>query len=126
VNREITTLIGLLNLAAENGLLEKIPATKKLKESEEHLARERILAADEYEALINVSPKWLQRVMIAAHEACLSRVDVLTLTKDEVHRKRAATAVIKIVRNKQEHARRCLSVRCLLTLSTRSTRSGKS
>ena len=34
VNREITTLIGLLNLAAENELLEKVPATKKLKDAE--------------------------------------------------------------------------------------------
>jgi hypothetical protein len=46
VNREITALIGLLNLAAENGLLEKIPATRRLKNSEEHLARERVLKAD--------------------------------------------------------------------------------
>jgi hypothetical protein len=29
VNREITALIGLLNLAAEDGLLKRITATKK-------------------------------------------------------------------------------------------------
>jgi hypothetical protein len=42
VNRELMVLIGLLNLAAEDGLLEKIPATRRLKDSEDHLARERI------------------------------------------------------------------------------------
>jgi integrase len=102
VNREITTLIGLLNLAAEDGLLEKIPATRKLKDSEEHLARERILEADEYKALIDASPRWLQRVIVGAYEACLSRVDLLTLTSDELHRKRAEAAIIKLMggRNK--------------------------
>ena len=102
VNREITALIGILNLAAENGLLEKIPATRKLKDSEEHLARERILEADEYKSLIEASPRWLQRVVIGAYEACLSRVDLLTLTTDEIHRKRAEAAIIKLTagRNK--------------------------
>jgi integrase len=102
VNREITALIGLLNLAAENNLLEKIPATRRLKDSEDHLARERILEADEYKALIDASPRWLQRVIVGAYEACLSRVDLLTLTSDEIHRKRPAAAVIKLMggRNK--------------------------
>jgi integrase len=102
VNREVTSLIGLLNLAAEDGLLEKIPATKRLKESEDHLARERVLEADEYKALIDASPRWLQRIIVGAYEACLSRVDLLTLTTDEVQRKRAAAALIKITggRNK--------------------------
>ena len=102
VNREITALIGILNLAAENGLLEKIPATKRLKESEDHLARERVLEGDEYQALLDASPRWLQRVIIGAYEACLSRVDLLTLTSDEIHRKRPEAAVIKVTggRNK--------------------------
>jgi integrase len=104
VNREITTLIGLLNLAAEDGLLEKIPATRKLKDSEEHLARERVLEADEYKALIEASPRWLQRIIIGAYEACLSRVDLLTLTSDEVSRKRPEAAIIKVTggRNKSK------------------------
>ena len=77
VNREITILIGLLNLAAEDGLLEKIPATRRLKDSEDHLARERILEADEWKALMDAFPRWLQRVIIGAYEACLSRIDLL-------------------------------------------------
>lgn len=97
VNREITTLIGLLNLAAENGLLEKLPATKKLKDAEGHLSRERTLDLDEYQALLDVSPRWLQRCIIGAYEGCLSRIDLLTLTVDEVQRKRQ---VIKLTRDK--------------------------
>jgi integrase len=102
VNREITALVGLLNLAAENDLLEKLPATKKLKDAEGHLSRERILDADEYKALLDCSPRWLQRIIITAYEACLSRVDLLTLTTEEVHRKRPETAMIKLTdgRNK--------------------------
>jgi integrase len=102
VNREITTLIGLLNLAAEDGLLEKIPATRRLKDSEEHLARERVLEADEYKALIDASPRWLQRIIIGAYEACLSRVDLLTLTSDDVYRRRPEAALVKLTggRNK--------------------------
>jgi integrase len=97
VKREITALIGLLNLAAEDGLLEKIPATKRLKDSEDHLARERVLEADEYKALLDASPRWLQRVIVGAYEACLSTADLLKLTADEVHRKRTAAALLKIM-----------------------------
>lgn len=102
VNREITALLGLLNLAAENELLEKVPATKKLKDAEGHLSRERVLEPDEYKALIDASPEWLQRCIIGAYEACLSRVDLLTLTVDEIHRKRPEAALIKLTggRNK--------------------------
>jgi hypothetical protein len=42
-------------------LLEKVPATKKLKDAEGHLARERVLDNDEYKG---VSPRWLQRIII--------------------------------------------------------------
>jgi len=102
VNREITTLIGLLNLAAEKEILDKIPATKKLKSSEEHLARESVLEADEYKALLEASPKWRQRVIIGAYEGCLSRIDLLSLTWDELQRKNPQRALIKIMggRNK--------------------------
>jgi len=99
-NREITTLLGLLNLAAENELLEKVPATKRLKDAEGHLSRERVLDADEYKALLDAAPRWLQRCIIGAYEGCLSRIDLLTLTVDEVHRKRPQTALIKLTRDK--------------------------
>ncbi len=101
-NREVATLVNLLNIAADEGVLDKIPATRKLREPEDHLARERVLEGDEYRLLLEASPRWLQRIMIGAYEGCLSRVDLLTLTWDEVHRKRREAAVIKLVggRNK--------------------------
>ena len=66
------------------------------------ICRERVLDADEYKALIDASPRWLQRCIIGAYEACLSRVDLLTLTVDELHRKRREAALIKLTggRNK--------------------------
>ena len=96
VNRELTTLINMLNLAAENGVLVRF-ATRRLKDSEDHLARERVLEGDEYNALLEASPRWLQRCIITAYEGCLSRADLLTLTDEEVHRKRREAAVIKIM-----------------------------
>ena len=50
----------------------------------------------------HASPRWLQRVIIGAYEACLSRIDLLTLTSDEIHRKRPEAAVLKLLggRNK--------------------------
>jgi integrase len=89
VNREITTLLGLLGHATEGGLLEKLPATKRLKESEGHVARERVLVldAEEFAALLHASSRWLQRINIGANEACLSRSDVLKLTVRDVYRK---------------------------------------
>lgn len=93
VNREITTLLGLLSHAAENGLLEKLPATKRLKENENHLARERVLDIEELTALLDASPRWLQRIIIGADQACLSRSDALNLTVKDVHRK---TGMIKL------------------------------
>jgi integrase len=55
------------------------------------------LDADEYKALVEASPRWLQWCIIAASEACLSRADLLTLTDEEVHRKRIEASVIKIM-----------------------------
>ena|SRR5688500_14768436 len=57
----------------EAGLLEQLPVMRKLKSSEDDCARERVLDAEEYQALLAASPRWLQRVLIAAHEARLSR-----------------------------------------------------
>lgn len=102
VNREITALIGLLDLAAENRLLEKIPATRRLKDSEDHLVRERVLDSDEYKTLLEASPRWLQRVIIGSYEACSSRVDLLTLSAEEVHRRMPETALIKLTGGQEQ------------------------
>ena len=92
---------------SQNGLLEKLPATKKLKDAEGHLSRERVLEADEYKALLDASPRWLQRCIIGASEACLSRVDLLTLTVDELHRKRREAALIKLTGGRRKMSSNC-------------------
>src|SRR5262249_22450103 len=64
VNREVSCLIAALNLAATEGLCEEPPRIKK----EREMQRERILDSEEYKALLEASPKWLQRIIIGANE----------------------------------------------------------
>jgi hypothetical protein len=76
VNREVSCLITALNLAAEEGLREEAPRIKK----EVETARETTLSEGEYKSLLDVSPRWLQRVIIAANEAGLDRGVLVALT----------------------------------------------
>jgi integrase len=80
VNREVSCLITALNLAADEGLCEGAPKVKKERET----ARERILTDVEYGAVLDASPRWLQRVVIAANETALDRGALVTLTWDSV------------------------------------------
>jgi len=80
VNREVSCLITALNLAADEGLCDGAPHIKKERET----PRDRILTDDEYKALLDVSPQWLQRVMVAANEAALDRGVLINLTWDSV------------------------------------------
>ena len=99
----------MLNLAAEDeGCWKKYPPRRRLKDPEDHLARERVLDPEECLGLLGSSPRWLQRIIVGAYEACLSQVDLLTLTPDEVHRKKVPAAMIKIMggRNKTKARRR--------------------
>ncbi len=80
VNREVSCLITALNLAADEGLCDGAPRIKKERET----PRDRILTDDEYLTLLDVSPRWLQRVIIAANEAALDRGVLINLTWDSV------------------------------------------
>jgi len=80
VNREVSCLVTALNLAAEEGLRDSAPRTKK----EREISRDRILTDDEYKWLLDASHRWLQRVMIAANEAALDRGVLINLTWDSV------------------------------------------
>jgi integrase len=80
VNREVSCLIAALNLAAGEGLCEGAPRVTKERET----PRERILTDAEYNALIDASPRWLQRVLIGANEAAFDRGTLLRLTWDGV------------------------------------------
>lgn len=84
VNRELACLRHMLRLAAEEGLIDKVPSFRGVIESEAHLARERVLSREEERRLLGSSSRWLQRVIIAAVETALDRADLLRLTKEEV------------------------------------------
>ena len=81
VDREVSCLVAALNLAADEELCDGAPRTKKERET----ARDRILTDDEYKVLLNVSPRWLQRGMIAANEAALDRGVLIKLTWESVN-----------------------------------------
>ena len=78
VNREVSCLITALNLAADQGLCEGAPKIKKERET----ARERILTNEEYKALLDASPRWLQRIVVAANESAIDQGVLLKLTWD--------------------------------------------
>ena len=80
MNRETSCLIAALNLAAAEGLCEGPPRVKKERET----PRERTLSDAEYRAILEASPRWLQRVVIAANEAALDQGVLLKLTWDSV------------------------------------------
>jgi len=78
VNREVSCLVTALNLAVDEGLCDSTPRVKKERET----PRDRILTDDEYKVLLDVSPRWLQRVMIGANEAALDRGVLIKLIGD--------------------------------------------
>ena len=72
----------MLNLAADDGLLESVPRISL--GSERHRARARVLSGEELERLLSKSPRWLQRVEIAAYETAISQGDLLGLDWPQV------------------------------------------
>ena len=83
VNREIRCLIHALRKAEDAKLIDKAPSAKL--DSEAHLIRDRVLSEDEYENLLDTSPRWLQRIFVGAMETCLSQGDLLRLTWADVY-----------------------------------------
>ncbi len=88
INRELACLRHLLNLAADEGHLNRgeLPVLKL--ESEEAFSRQRVLSEDEYTAYLSSSPAWHRRIAITAYETALSRKDLLVMTWDKVDRKK--------------------------------------
>ena len=78
VNREVSCFMAALNLAADEGLCEAPPRVKK----EREVARARIITDAEYKSLLDCSPRWLQRIIIAANETAMDRGVLLRLTWD--------------------------------------------
>src|SRR6267142_7201472 len=69
IKRDVSCLVAALNLASAEGLCEGAPKVKKERET----TRERTLSDAEYRAILDASPRWLQRVIIAANEAALDQ-----------------------------------------------------
>jgi len=102
VNREVSCLITALNLAADEGLCEGAPKVKK----EREIPRERILTDAEYKAIVDASPRWLQRVVIAADQTAIDQGVLLRLTWDCVQ---DGLLIIKGGRDKTG-ARQCVGI----------------
>jgi len=81
VNREVSCLMAALNLAADDGLCEEPPRVKK----EREVSRAKTITDAQYKALLDCSPRWLQRIIIAANESAIDRGVLLRLTWDCVH-----------------------------------------
>ena len=88
INREISCLRHMLNLAVADGRLKKGDLPSFGLESEEPFTRRRVLSDDEYAAYLSNSPAWYRKVAITAYETGMSRKDLLMLTWDKVDRRK--------------------------------------
>jgi len=82
VNRELAFLRYLLNLAADDGIIEKVPRIKL--KSEKELKRNRIGTDDEYRGLLKNTSRPVQRVLIGLNETAMRVNELLSLTWDRV------------------------------------------
>lgn len=82
VNRELACLKHMLRLAADEGIVENVPTVKL--DSEKKFARRRVVSDDEFKALLDASPRYLQRVLIGLYETAMRRDELLRLTWDRV------------------------------------------
>jgi len=80
VNREVSCLVTALNLAADEGLCDGAPRIRKERET----PRERILTPKEFQTLLDQSPRWLQRCLIAADQTGMDRGMIIKLTWDSI------------------------------------------
>ncbi len=78
VNRELAFLRYLLNLAADDDIIEKVPRIKL--ESEKELKRDRIVTDEEYRGLLENSARPVQPVLIALFETALRSGEAIKLT----------------------------------------------
>ena len=82
VNRELACLKHMLHLAVDEGILESAPRIKL--DSEKKFARRRIVSDDEFSALLEHSPRHLQRALIGLYETAMRRGELLKLTWNKV------------------------------------------
>jgi integrase len=80
VNRELAFLRYLLNLAADDDIIEKVPRIKL--KSEKERKRDRIVSDDEYRGLLDNTARPVQRVLIGLYETAMRVNELLMLTWD--------------------------------------------
>jgi integrase len=78
VNRELAFLRYLLNLAADDDIIEKVPRIKL--KSEKERKRNRIATDDEYSGLLENTSRPVQRVLIGLNETAMRVNELLSLT----------------------------------------------
>jgi len=84
VNRELTILKKMFNLAVDWGLAQSNPVTKVKLFSENDTQKERILAYDEEASLLAESPDYLTPILIVALNTGMRRGEILNLRWDQV------------------------------------------
>ena len=82
VNRELACLKHMLRLAADEGIIENAPTIKL--DSEKKFARKRVISDEEYQALLDASPRYLQRILIGLYETAMRKSELLNLIWDRV------------------------------------------
>jgi integrase len=85
LNRELAFLRYMLNLAADDGIIETVPKMKL--QSEKGRKRDRIASEDEYKALLENVARPAQRVLIGLYETAMRVNEVLRLTWDRIDEK---------------------------------------
>lgn len=95
VNRELTILKKMFNLAVDWGLAQSNPATKVKLFSENDTQKERILAHDEEARLLAESPDYLKPILVIALNTGMRRGEILNLRWDQVDLRGRQIAVRK-------------------------------
>ena len=83
VNREMSCLKHMLNLAEQEGLIEQIPF-KGVKKLRENNVRDRVLSKKEFEKLLSFCPPHTARIVMMAYFTAMRRSEILNLKWDRV------------------------------------------
>lgn len=103
VNRELTILKKMFNLAIDWGLTANNPATKVKLFSENDTQKERILARDEEPRLLAEAPDYLKPILIMALHTGMRRGEILNLGWDQVNLELRQIFVRKTKNGKNRH-----------------------
>jgi integrase len=83
INREIACLRHMLNLAEQEGLIERVPF-RGLKNLKEHNIRDRILSPEEFENLLACCPPHTARVVLMGYYTAMRKSEILNLKWDNL------------------------------------------